>query len=104
MRMDGARARNRAGKTTTMPAVMGIVRPSGGEIRREGHPVRQADRVVSPWEVLAAALVMLAAIYGSSKLAARIYAAALVRGGARLSWGAALRLRENCQGVALRPG
>jgi hypothetical protein len=40
------------------------------------------------------ALVMLASIYGVSKLVGRIYAAALVCGGARLSWGAALRLRE----------
>lgn len=55
---------------------------------------RIALGVASPWEVLAAALVMLAAIYGVSRLVSRIYAAALVRGGARLSWGAALRLRE----------
>lgn len=55
---------------------------------------RIALGVVSPWEVLAAALVMLVAIYGAARLVGRIYAAALVHGGARLSWGAALRLRE----------
>lgn len=55
---------------------------------------RIALGVVSPWEMLAAALVILAAIYAVSQLVGRIYAAALVRGGARLSWGEALRLRE----------
>ena len=35
---------------------------------------RIALGVVSPWEVLAAALVMLASIYGVSKLVGRIYA------------------------------
>jgi hypothetical protein len=39
-------------------------------------------------------LITLVAVYGMARLAARIYAPALVRGGARLSWGAALRLRK----------
>jgi hypothetical protein len=42
-----------------------------------------------------AVLIMVAAIYGMLRLAARIYAPALVQGGTRLSWGAALRLREH---------
>jgi hypothetical protein len=37
---------------------------------------------------------MLIAAYGMIRLAARVYTEALVRGGARLSWRAALRLRE----------
>jgi hypothetical protein len=32
-------------------------------------------------------------VYGVARLAARIYAAALVRGGARLNWRSAVRLR-----------
>jgi len=58
-------------------------------------PARIALGAVSPWEIPAAALVMLAAIYGMIRLVGRIYAAALVRGGARLSWRAALKLRES---------
>jgi len=34
-----------------------------------------------------------AAIYGAARLAGRIYAAALARGGARLNWRSAVRLR-----------
>jgi ABC-2 type transport system permease protein len=57
-------------------------------------PVRFALGAVAWWEMPLAVLIMIGAIYGMARLAARIYAPALVRGGARLSWGAALRLRE----------
>jgi hypothetical protein len=40
-----------------------------------------------------AVLLTLGGMYGMARLAARIYAPALVQGGARLSWTAALRLR-----------
>jgi ABC-2 type transport system ATP-binding protein len=36
---------NGAGKTTSMRAVMGILRPQGGEIRWAGHPVGWDDRL-----------------------------------------------------------
>jgi ABC-2 type transport system permease protein len=44
------------------------------------------------WEVVAQAVVLLGTIYLTARVASRIYAAALVRGGARISWSAALRL------------
>jgi ABC-2 type transport system permease protein len=49
-----------------------------------GHP--------APWEMPLAAVIELAAIAGMAILAGRIYRAALVRGGARVSWSEALRL------------
>ncbi len=48
---------------------------------------------VDAWELIAAVVVMLLAIYGIARFAARIYTGALVRSGARLSWRAALRLQ-----------
>jgi ABC-2 type transport system permease protein len=57
-------------------------------------PARIALGHVSSWEVILAVLIMLASIYGMARLAARIYAGAIVRGGARLSWRAALRLQQ----------
>ncbi len=57
-------------------------------------PARLALGHVAAWEMLVAILLMIAAIYGMVRLAARIYAPALVGGGARLTWSAALRLRE----------
>lgn len=48
---------------------------------------------VAAWEIVAQAVVLCAAIYLTVRVASRIYAAALVRGGARIPWAAALRLR-----------
>jgi ABC-2 type transport system ATP-binding protein len=44
-RIVGLVGRNGAGKTTTMRAVMGILRPSGGEVSWDGHAVGPADRL-----------------------------------------------------------
>ena len=57
-------------------------------------PARLALGAVAAWEMPVAVLLTLGAVYGMVRLAARIYAPALVRGGARLSWKDALRLRE----------
>jgi ABC-2 type transport system permease protein len=56
-------------------------------------PARIALGHLAIWEMPLAILIMLASIYGMSRLAARIYSASLVRSGPRLSWMAALRLR-----------
>jgi ABC-2 type transport system permease protein len=56
-------------------------------------PIRLALGQVAIWEMPLAVLIMLASIYGMARLAGRIYATSLVRGGPRLSWMAALRLR-----------
>jgi ABC-2 type transport system permease protein len=56
-------------------------------------PARIALGHLAIWETPLAVVIMLASIYGMARLAGRIYATGLVRGGARLSWVAALRLR-----------
>ena len=56
-------------------------------------PARLALGQVAIWEMPLAILIMLASIYGMARLAGRIYASSLVRGGQRLSWTAALRTR-----------
>ncbi len=56
-------------------------------------PARLALGQVAIWEMPVAIAVMLASIYGMARLAGRIYATSLVRGGPRLSWTAALRIR-----------
>ncbi|MBV9329309.1 MAG: ABC transporter permease, partial [Chloroflexi bacterium] len=56
-------------------------------------PARLALGDISAWEMPVAVLITLGAVYGMVRLAAHIYAPALVRGGARLTWRAALRLR-----------
>ena len=56
-------------------------------------PARIAVGTVTWWEVLLAALIMLASIYGMVQLATRIYKATLVRSGPRLTWREALRAR-----------
>jgi ABC-2 type transport system permease protein len=56
-------------------------------------PARLALGHVAIWEMPLAVLIMLASIYGMARFAGRIYATSLVRGGPRLSWIAALRLR-----------
>jgi ABC-2 type transport system permease protein len=61
-------------------------------------PVRIAIGAVAWWQVMLAAGLTLVSIVAMARLAAGIYRAALVRGGARLSWRAALRLRERGAG------
>jgi ABC-2 type transport system permease protein len=56
-------------------------------------PARLAVGQVAIWETPLAVLIMLASIYGMARLAGRIYATSLVRGGPRVSWIAALGLR-----------
>jgi ABC-2 type transport system permease protein len=56
-------------------------------------PARLALGQVAIWEMPLAILIMLASIYGMARLAGRIYAISLVRGGPRLSWMNALRRR-----------
>jgi ABC-2 type transport system permease protein len=57
-------------------------------------PARLAVGHVAIWETPLAIVIMLASIYGMARLAGNIYATSLVRGGPRLSWTAALRLRQ----------
>ena len=54
-------------------------------------PARIALDAVAPWEPFAAAVVMVTAVYGVVRLAARVYAGALLTSGARLGWGQAWR-------------
>jgi ABC-2 type transport system permease protein len=56
-------------------------------------PARLALGHVSSWELPLAVGIELVSIVGMAVLAGRIYQSALVRGGARLSWASALRLR-----------
>jgi ABC-2 type transport system permease protein len=58
-------------------------------------PARLALGSVAWWEMPLDVLITVVAIYGMVRLAARIYAPALVQGGGRLTWSAALRLREH---------
>jgi ABC-2 type transport system permease protein len=55
-------------------------------------PARLALGHLSVWEMPLAVLITLVSIYGMARLAGRICQAGLVRGGARLSWTAAMRL------------
>ncbi len=55
-------------------------------------PARLALGHVAIWEMPLAIVIMLISIYGMARLAGRIYAGSLVRGGPRLGWMAALRL------------
>jgi hypothetical protein len=52
-------------------------------------PARLVLGTLVAWERPVDVLITLGAVYGMARLGARIYAPALVRGGARLSWGAA---------------
>ncbi|HUN78896.1 MAG TPA: ABC transporter permease [Solirubrobacteraceae bacterium] len=56
-------------------------------------PARIALGHVAWWEIPLVALLMLGSIVAVARLASRIYAGALLHGGARLGWRAALRLR-----------
>ncbi len=55
-------------------------------------PARIAVGHVAAWEVAGQAVVLVVSIYTVIRLAGRVYASALVRGGARVSWRTALRL------------
>lgn len=55
-------------------------------------PARIAIGGVAWWEMALDVVIMLIAVWGMIRLAGRIYADALVRSGARLSWRAALKL------------
>lgn len=57
-------------------------------------PARLALGPVAPWQVALAVLLTLLAIWGEVRLAARVYALALVHSGPRLTWRAALRLHR----------
>ncbi len=57
-------------------------------------PARLAISSVAPWEMPVAAILTLAAAYGEVRLAARIYAPALVQSGGRMTWRSALSLRR----------
>jgi ABC-2 type transport system permease protein len=65
-------------------------------------PARIALGHVAPWEFAVQAVLMGAAIYGTIRLAGRIYGDAIVRGGGRLTWRAAIRLRSGRSGSASR--
>jgi ABC-2 type transport system permease protein len=54
-------------------------------------PARIALGHVAPWEFVVQAVLMGGAIYGTVRLAGRIYSDAIVRGGGRLTWRAAIR-------------
>ncbi len=56
-------------------------------------PARIAVGHVAAWEIAGQAVVLAVAIYVTMRVAGRVYANALVRGGARVSWSTALRLR-----------
>jgi len=58
-------------------------------------PARIALGHIAWWELALDALIMLASIYGMARLASRVYAKALIQGGARLSWRAALRQTDD---------
>jgi len=51
-----------------------------------------------PWEPFAAAALMVAAVYGVVRLAARVYAGALLSGGARLRWRQAWKAARHMAG------
>jgi ABC-2 type transport system permease protein len=56
-------------------------------------PARIALGHVAAWEIPVDVLIMILSIYATTRLAARIYTAALVRGGARISWRDAVQPR-----------
>lgn len=61
-------------------------------------PARLALGHLEYWELPLAIGIELASIVGMAWLAGRIYQFALVRGGARISWGSALHLKSGSQG------
>ncbi|MBM3695852.1 MAG: hypothetical protein FJW79_07970 [Actinobacteria bacterium] len=61
-------------------------------------PARIALDAVDLWEILLGMAVMAAAVYGVVRLAARVYAGALLSGGARLGWRQAWRAARHMAG------
>ncbi len=57
-------------------------------------PARIALGGVPWWEVSLDVLIMLVSIYAMIRVATRVYSGAIVRGGARIGWRAALRLHD----------
>jgi ABC-2 type transport system permease protein len=55
-------------------------------------PTRIALGHVAWWELPVQTVIMLASVYAVARLASRVYSGALIHGGARLGWQAALRL------------
>ena len=58
-------------------------------------PARIALGHVAPWEIPLQALIMALSIWAMIRVASRVYANALIYGGARLSWKEALRLTDS---------
>jgi len=58
-------------------------------------PARIALGHVAPWEIPLQALIMGLSIWAMIRVASRVYANALIYGGARLSWKEALRLTDS---------
>lgn len=65
-------------------------------------PARSILGRADAWQVVLAVVINLGGIAGMAILSARIYQRALVRGGARLSWGEALRLGRTPLSTASR--
>ena len=63
-------------------------------------PARIALGHVAWWELPVQAVIMLASVYGVARLASRVYSGALIHGGPRLGWQAALRLSDRNRATA----
>jgi len=61
-------------------------------------PARIALDAVAPWELFVGVALMIAAVYGMVRLAARVYTGALLSSGARLGWRKAWRAARHVAG------
>lgn len=66
-------------------------------------PARFALGVLAPWEMPLAIALTLAAIVGMARLAVRVYAPAVLRGGPRVGWRAAMSLDRDGGAQARTP-